>query len=262
MFTAVLILVASTAAATSYDNVDHPPSWYDKQVVSIDAPAAGSNGNCVDRLRKAHIKFRLLGGVKGVETPIEVTDTSLGLVRYKRAPRTKRRFILDCHTVEVLASLGLRLRKAGIATIYWSSSWRYSYRKGTKTLSAHAHGNALDIIAIDGKFGYATVKGHYEKGVDGCGENNKSKQGKYLRRFSCAVLDKAAFATLYTPDTDAMHADHFHLEGPNASIRYSPRRPSKHRWFMYLLALIAVVVFAAAGYWWWKSDGTKVVEDE
>ncbi len=253
------VAVAASAGSTSYDLVDgHPPSWYDKQVVSIDAPAAGSNANCVDRLTKAGIKIRLLSGVKGVETPVEVVDTSLGLVRYKPGPKSKRRFILDCHTVEVLASLGRRLRKAGIATIYWSSAWRYTYRKGTKKLSAHARGLALDVVAIDGKFGYATVKGHYERGVGGCGEDNKAKQGKHLRRFACAITHDRAFGTLYTPDTDAMHADHFHMENPDPAIEYKPVRPRKARWFMYLLAFIAVLLFSAAGYWWMNSDSTEV----
>lgn len=250
MFAALLSLVAATAGALSYDLAEHPPSWYDEKVRTVETPLPNGDAGCIERLRAARIQFRLLANVEGVTTPVEVTDKSLGLVTYKPVAGA-RRFILDCHTVEVLAYLGRRLRAAGVATVYWSSAWRYSYLKGTKTLSEHAHGRALDIVAIDGSFGYATVKGHYQRGLGDCGDGAKTKKAKHLRRLICAATRDKAFATVYTPDTDAIHADHLHLQDPLPSIRHVPHRRRRSRTWM-LLALGGVALAAVGGglFWW------------
>lgn len=253
------VAVAVGPAAVNYDEAEHPISWYDNKVVSTDKPAAGADTGCIERLRKAHIEFRLLANVEGVHTPVEVVDKSLGLVKYVRAPSTKRRLILDCHTVEVLASLGRSLRKAGIATIYWSSAWRYTYRKDTKQLSEHARGKALDIVAVDGRFGYATVKGHFERGVKGCGDNNKGEKGKRLHAFVCAM--QAAFNTIFTPDTDTVHADHIHVQDPDANVKYAPVHPKK-RWYLYVLALLALGFMIATGMWWLRQPKSEPRSDD
>ena|GEM_PF-6351440 len=250
----VAVALAAFSGAVNYDEAEHPIRFYDAKVTVIGAPGPGADTACIDRLRTAHIDFRLLGNVEGVDTPVEVLDTSLGLVKYMRAPSTKRRFILDCHTVEVLASRGRALRKAGIATIYWSSAWRYTLRKDTKQLSAHAHGNALDIVAIEGRFGYATVKGHYERGVKGCGENNKTDKGRHLSRFLCAM--QLGFDTVYTPDTDAVHADHIHVQDPDSKVKYRPLHPHR-RWYLYVLAAIAMLLMVVAGIWWLKQPKSE-----
>lgn len=150
---------------------------------------------------------------------MEILSRRLGGVLYKRSWNNRRRFILDCRMVEALAAAGRSIRSSGVATVYFSSSWRYSIVKGTSRLSQHAHGLALDIVAIDGAFGYASVVKHYEKGIWGCGSRNKTVRGKALRALVCALLLRKTFKEIKTPDTDRDHRDHFHLEGPNPSVR-------------------------------------------
>ncbi len=259
---ALTVASADPCVGRGYDCVDHPPSWYDEQVKPAQgAPADGADTGCLERLEAAHIKYTLLTGVAGVSTPIEVTDTSLGLVKYQPSGDSRTRLILDCHTVEVLAASGRALRKAGVATIHWSSSWRYTYLKGTKTLSRHAVGEALDIVAIEGDHGYATVKGHYERGVDGCGQHNKTKPGAALHRLVCALRDKDAFKTVFTPDTDALHADHLHLQGPNPEIRHALRRPPQRWWRRHaiLLMVAGLLGLAIVGYAVWRRSRTRAM---
>lgn len=209
------------------------PKYYDKQVRVTSHPAVGQDGACLKRLTAAGIKFRILVGVKGVKTPVQVRSRRLGRVLYKRSWSNKRRFILDCQMVEVLAALGPAIRKAGVATIYLSSSWRYSKVKGAQRLSQHAFGRAVDITAIDGAFGYASVIRNYERGKWGCGALNKTPKGKALRRLYCALKKRNAMQSIFTPDTDRYHRDHFHVEGPNWRVRLKPRpkrlRRRRHR---------------------------------
>jgi hypothetical protein len=153
---------------------------------------------------------------------VRVLSRRLGRVRYRPSWNNYRRFILDCRMVEALVVLGRDIRRAGVASIYYSSSWRYSLLKGTRRLSQHAYGLALDITAIDGAFGYATVVKHYEKGVWGCGPKNATPKGAAWRKFYCALYLQKAFRQIFTPDTDRDHRDHFHLEWPNSRLRLKP----------------------------------------
>ena len=108
-----LLLTASAPdpSAGRYGHVDHPPAWYDRQVRVVAEPPAGADRSCLERLHKAHIKFRFLDGVKGVKTPVEVLDRSLGLVTYKRGGGNKRRFILACHTdIKITGCLSVTMR--------------------------------------------------------------------------------------------------------------------------------------------------------
>jgi len=205
------------------------PKYYDKQVRITHRPAKGQDRACLKRLRAAGIKFRMLMGVKGVKTPVQILSKRLGRVLYRRSWSNRRRFILDCQMVEVLAAMGPWIRKAGVASIYYSSAWRYSIVKGARRLSKHAYGKALDITAIDGAFGYASVVRHYERGKWGCGALNKTPRGKAWRRLYCALKKRNAFRTIFTPDTDRLHRDHYHVEGPNWRIRLKPRPKRRRR---------------------------------
>lgn len=209
--------------SSRYGCAGQRPRDYDKRVRIIHRPARGQDRRCLARLRRAGVRFRMLDRVKGVRTPVEVLSKKIGGVRYRRTWNNKRRFILDCHMVEVLAVLGRRIRRAGIATIYFSSSWRYSLIRGSRRLSKHAFGRALDVTAVDGAFGYATVVRHYEQGVWGCGSRNRSAKAKAWRAFFCALRHRQAFATIFTPDTDRAHRDHLHIEGPNPALSWQPR---------------------------------------
>lgn len=207
-----------------YDCVRKKPREYDKKTRVIKKPRRGYDRACLKRLKNAGVKYRLLARVKGVRTPVEILSKRLGGVRYIKHWNNKRRFILDCRFAEALVARGRRIRLAGIASIYYSSSWRYTYRKGTKKLSKHASGRALDITAIDGAFGYASVIKHYEKGRWGCGSRNKTKKGKAWRQFYCALMLNKGFKKILTPDSGRAHRDHLHVEGIRSSMRLKRKK--------------------------------------
>lgn len=214
--------------SSRYDCVGGQPQDFDRQVRVIRRPTGGMDQGCLARLRQAKVNFRLLGGVKGVKTPVEVQSERLGGVAYRKAWNNKRRFILDCRMVEALVVLGRAIRAAGVAGIYYSSTWRYSMVRGQGRLSQHAYGLAIDITAIEGAFGYASVVKDYEQGIWGCGNRNKTPKGSVFRKFYCAIFGKGAFAQVFTPDTDRFHRDHFHVEQASPALRLDskslPRR--------------------------------------
>ncbi|MCD6499565.1 MAG: extensin family protein [Deltaproteobacteria bacterium] len=210
-------------AHTRYGCVGHKPTYYDQFVRVIRHPLRGYDRACIKRLRRARVKFRILTRVKGVRTPIEVLSKRIGGVNYIKHWSNKRRFILDCHTVEVLDVAGRAIRRAGVASIYYSSTWRYTYLGGTHRFSQHAFGRAMDIPAIDGAFGYATTIHHYERGIVGCGAKNHTSKGAAWRKFCCALKLNHYFNRILTPDTNRDHHDHLHIEGPSRSVHLAER---------------------------------------
>ncbi len=200
-----------------------------KFIKKIKVPQKGMDSQCVARLRAKGIRFQLLSKVKHVNTPIRIKQKSLGGVLYRRAWNNKTApFILNCKMVENLILAGPYLRRYGIASAYWTSAWRYSFIHGKKKLSNHVYGNAIDITAIDGGFGYASLSGHWERGCGGCGRNCKTKKGRVLRAFSCATRGRKLFKAVLNPDYDALHSDHFHLGNPAANKKLKVKIKAKH----------------------------------
>jgi hypothetical protein len=208
--------------SSRYGCVGKRPADFDRDVQVAHQPIKGMDTACMARLRQAKVAFRMLKGVKGVRSPVEVLTDRLGGVLYRRAWNNKRRFIIDCRMVEALVVLGRSIRRAGVASVYFSSTWRYTMIRGQGRLSQHAYGLAVDLIAIDGAFGYASVVRHYEKGVWGCGERNKTPKGAAWRKLFCVLGARGAFVQVFTPDTDQDHRDHWHVEQPGASLRLPP----------------------------------------
>lgn len=199
-----------------------------KYVKPIKNPLPGMDRECIARLRASRIRFDILSGVKGVKTPLKLYETKLGGVVYRRAWNNKTApWILDCKTVENLIIVGKKLRAYGIASMYWTSAWRYSFVHGTNKLSNHAYGRAIDITAIDGGFGYAALIGGWER-CGGCGQGCPTKKGRALRAAVCALKGSGIFKTVYTPDYDALHRDHFHIDSPNEAHKLKVKVKPEH----------------------------------
>jgi hypothetical protein len=213
--------------SSRYQCAGERPDHWDRFVKVIPRPAPGQDAACLARLARAGVQHRILADVKGVRTPVELRGDRLGGVRYVKGGNNTRRFIVDCALAEALAVLGRDLRRAGIAGLYYSSTWRYTLVKGQGRLSGHAFGLALDVVAIEGSFGYASVVRHFERGRSRCGARAQSPRGQAFAAMMCALGRRRAFGTVFTPDSDAMHRDHVHLEGPSATLRLDAPGPRR-----------------------------------
>jgi len=181
-----------------------------KDIRRISVPTASMDKDCLARLKAAKIPYQLYDNVPHVRTPIKPLTDKLGGITYRRAwNNPDAPWIMECKTVENLILAGPKLQKYGIASMYWNSAWRVSYVRGKNQLSRHAYGEALDVTAIDGTFGYATVVGNW---------HSKSAKGAALRNVISALRDAGFFKTVLNPDFDAYHRDHFHIDSPSRSV--------------------------------------------
>lgn len=178
-----------------------------KDIRKITVPTKVMDRDCLARLKAAGLPYQLFDNVAHVRTPVKPLTYKLGGVTYRRAwNNPDAPWILECKTVENLILAGPKLQKWGIASMYWNSAWRVSFVKGKDQLSRHAYGEALDVTAIDGSFGYATLVNHWN------GPANKSRA---LRGVTAALRDSGLFNSVLTPAHDAYHRDHFHIDSPS-----------------------------------------------
>ena len=163
---------------------------------------------CRKRLQRLGVKYRDIPRIRdsascGIDWPVEVTSLGHGI---KMAPAAK----LNCAMAEEaarwvqkdLAPAARTRYLSGIAEIRQMSS--YSCRKiaGSRSMSEHSKGNALDIGAI--KLRNGRVIDVHRPGLFAFRERS------FLRRVRGEACDR--FGTVLGPGYNRDHADHFHID--------------------------------------------------
>jgi hypothetical protein len=150
----------------------------------------GGGDDCLRELTLENVQYDLLGDMK--EGICLVKDA----VRIEDFPNTKLSgpIVLNC--------------KAALATQKWFEEVKannvthfgtYNCRtmRGSSVMSEHSFGTAIDIASING----SSVQRHWEE---------KSERGAYIRK--AARLACNHFSNSITPDDNALHHDHLHLD--------------------------------------------------
>jgi hypothetical protein len=141
--------------------------------------------------------------------------------------------VMDCVLARALIQAGGIFEELGITTLAFSAAFDHRTRRGSSEASAHAYGLAIDVHVIRGAFGEYDVRERFERGVglwrglrkdpsllDACVGQPVTKEGRVLRQLACRLKLHPAFRVIVTPDDDADHQDHLHLEA--GSTFYPP----------------------------------------
>lgn len=129
---------------------------------------------------------------------------------YRKAP-----LILDCSLVYSLALSARFLREHGIERATYSSAYQRRRVRGTKRPSKHSYGLAIDVHTYAGDGREFHVRDHYEQGLGDdvdCIGRPLTEGGRVLRTVECQMRRSELFYSLLTPDYDAHHYNHFHIE--------------------------------------------------
>ncbi|RMH39454.1 MAG: hypothetical protein D6689_16545 [Deltaproteobacteria bacterium] len=182
------------------------------QAAAPEIAAAGGDGDCLRALDALGVRYRTVRR-KLVRTAVEVRGP-LGGVDY-RGYRDGP-LVLDCSLVYSLARVGPLLRAAGVTAATYSSAYQIRNIRGTNRRSRHSYGLAIDLHAFHtDRLGVVTVRDDYEQGlgdnVDCIGEP-LTAAGALLRRLDCQLVRSRLFRIVLTPDYDAGHYNHFHVE--------------------------------------------------
>ncbi len=184
--------------------------------------AAGPDTECLRHLRTLNVPFLAAPPTRGIRTPVQIVG-ELGGVRLK--PRAGRPALMDCELARALSEAAPIVRAAGIDELSFSGAYDYRTRRRSDQMSAHAFGLAIDVHSLSGPAGSFDVKRDFEMGsgrwrglsaregdLDGCVGRPRSAAARRLRQLACRLKHHSAFRVIITPDDDADHRDHLHLE--------------------------------------------------
>jgi hypothetical protein len=194
------------------------------------ASTAADGAACLKELTRLGVPYRPVPPVLGITTPIVVTG-DIGGISYKPvyAPRPR---LMDCRLAVALYRAAPVIRSAGFDTVHYWGFYTYRNVAGTRRLSRHARGMAVDIFKMSGA-GQVTaeVGKQWEKllGRPGvCIGSPKTVEAARLRSMICRMESLKLFRRILTPDTNWGHRDHFHLSGAFANERWRRRTYGGH----------------------------------
>lgn len=157
---------------------------------------------CLQQLDAIGLVWKPGKATKKIATPVVVDSMEFGGVKFVPVWR-KGTFVMDCHLALALAtSAGPALRTAGVKQVEFFGIYTYRNVKGTKILSRHSLGLAMDIgVLVTDDGSRHEVKKDYKK------EDSVLLESEKLLNMT------GAFRMLLTPGNDPKkHWDHFHLE--------------------------------------------------
>jgi len=162
---------------------------------------------CLKVLEEKKVSFSTLGNMKnkepyGIENAVRIEGFSTTELS---GPLT-----LSCMTALSLASW---FEDIGAKQVTHMGSYNCRTIRGSNIMSQHSFGAAVDIASING----ASLKSDWQ---------DEGEKGEYLRNSAKAACEY--FSNVLTPDYNAAHHDHFHLDH---GLRLTcPRKPKKQHY--------------------------------
>ncbi len=213
------VISPSTVPSTS-EPKEYPPLTRTATalVAPAPAPAAPSNrggSRCLKRLQVqgADVKALPKKDYPDVADPVAV-EGPLGGVRYHYRGKREVHAVMDCSLAAALLRAGPILKRFGIEKVIHYSALRPGARVARSgRISGHASGKAIDLGEFLGKTHLKVEKdfGVVRRGAPPC-PPPKTARELPLRQLVCALADANLFQVLLTPNYNADHRDHLHLE--------------------------------------------------
>lgn len=171
-----------------------------------------ARGVCMERLAALGVDARPAQG-PGLAIGVVVRSPIAG-VSYRSFRDEEPR--IDCAMAVALAKVGPILRSLGIDKVTFSSAYQRRRIRGSKHLSKHSFGLALDVHVFEGEeLGRVSIVDDYEQGLgdaSDCEGAPLTEAGRSLRRLECQLRASGVFELILSPDDDAHHYNHFHLQ--------------------------------------------------
>lgn len=229
-----LALVAPETSDAKNRYALEPPSVETKPAYRY---ALMADDDCLDELRRRKVPFQEVGPTGQIARPIRLTGPVRG-VSFKLSPRPEPvgfdpefgtatppemrapASIADCRLGLAIDDLARVVERHDIVEVEYLSMFRQKGVGWVKKGKRHPSGRAIDVSSLkrkDGKVFSVAYDWHGRVGQKTCGEGaakpTKDTEGaQFLREIACELDDGGAFNLVLTPNYDAGHRDHFHLE--------------------------------------------------
>jgi hypothetical protein len=145
-----------------------------------------------------------------VEDPVWLEPLVNGVtLRPARVDRRPVPIYAACELAESLADMTDMLRSRGVTDVVYLGVYGCRVVAGTSTLSEHGRGRAFDLAALRTTDGTVhTVVSHWEKDQP----SPVTPSGRLLRETVEELYEDRVFNIILTPDYNADHYNHFHLD--------------------------------------------------
>ncbi len=155
----------------------------------------------------------------GVATGTRVTGPFHG-VRLVVPPRSSPYGVLDCRLALILGELAALLAEQGVVAVRIDNTYRpRAHLPGSRRPSQHNYALAADVTAFtlaDGRTLEVERDWPAAIGAPACGPEaelgSETPEALELRNLVCAIAARGLFHHILTPNFDAAHANHLHLD--------------------------------------------------
>lgn len=203
--------------------------------VAVEDPELDS---CRDWLDHYGIAYTVGPANQGVADPITVATPINGMpFRYLGNTAVRPRFFMDCTLARSLVRAAPHWRSRGIVEV--QDIGVYNYRcigSGTppdcpQGMSQHAYAKAIDLARFVHADGTTyTVETDWVIDPDGgtCGAATEDAKDSWLHQVICALKSDEVWNIVLTPNYNASHRDHFHVDLTTGSDFIRGRAPIDH----------------------------------
>jgi hypothetical protein len=184
-----------------------------------ESPPPARASVCLHALARAGVRFSTLRSSEapGVAWPIRL-DGPLRGVAFEPVDHSPVHATLDCRLALALVAWASDLRSAGVRRVEHYSMYRPgALVAGTRIISGHAHGLAIDAARFTTQTGAVLdVVDDWEgraRGQSPCPmRRDESGASRLLRSVTCSAVDRRLFQVVLTPHYNHDHDNHVHLE--------------------------------------------------
>lgn len=144
-----------------------------------------------------------------VSDPIRVSSPINGVEYRYYNQDTPGTMAVTCNLALALHRLGDILRPRGVRAVLHIGTFNCRRISGSQSLSQHAHANAIDIWGLERDDGSrAILEQHWEHDTT----NPQTANGRLLYEVAHAMYDQRVFNIILTPNYNAAHDNHFHVD--------------------------------------------------
>jgi hypothetical protein len=187
----------------------------------VEIPGPVDPTNCQQQLADLGLSFTQASNPKdspeghpdlicNIKDPIMLTGVIHGVnFRYDSMDKDPKPMFMTCPLALALEKTALLLSENGVTDVLHWGIYNCRVISGTNKLSQHGLANAIDIkgLVTDEDAMYE-VLGDWEKGV----VSPVTEAGQYLKWFAQSLYADWIFNVILTPEYNAAHADHFHVD--------------------------------------------------
>ncbi|MBZ0121390.1 MAG: extensin family protein [Sandaracinaceae bacterium] len=190
----------------------------DEIAITIEAPGDTS---CHAMLDALGLDWAPAGATRGIADPVRVQPTIDGVSFRYTSSASATAMLMDCELGVRLHQLAQILHRYDIVEVEHIGIYNYRCIGGGDpdvdgcTPSMHAYAQAIDLHAFLAANGthYDTVEDWaITTRADPCPIASSSDQDRVLKEIACAMYEERVFEIILTPNYNADHRNHFHVD--------------------------------------------------